>query len=402
MVWYGMVWYGMVWYGMVWYGMVWYGMVWYGMVWYGMVWYGMVWYGMVWYGMVWYGMVWHGMVWYGRQGRDFRRSRSPQRVPLFLRWRFTLTMFIYISFYDPYTVAHASGSPEEPTKMVAPASDLLGDLMKSLILFIGPAGADGNFEADYLYELESKSTIASDMKELVDYAANFMGAFSSWWSSGSAAERQFGDSGNKKFMAREERRSMTNKIDTHGEFDSTDRRRRCRLRSGERDRADATRPVQLFRLDGQTGDLQAEQAEQAEEFEKESRFEYLADDLSHELKAMKSFVATMGAMHEKQIEAIHVDNIFIPEYRQGGLPVPARLNRSVMRYLFGIHALQQHHHPQHEQYQQPTPPPSSFPPPWPPPLPPYRVIPATWPTPARQGYCYTARLHTVLHGVLHT
>ena len=61
----------------------------------------------------------------------------------------------------------------------------------------------------------------------------------------------------------------------------------------------------------------------------------------------------MGARHEKQIEAIHVDNIFIPEYRQGRLPVPARPNRSVMRFLFGIHALQQHHHPQHEQYQQP-------------------------------------------------
>ena len=97
---------------------------------------------------------------------------------------------------------------------------------------------------------------------------------------------------------------------------------------------------------------------QAEEFEKESRFEYLADDLSHELKAMKSFVATMGAMHEKQIKAIHVDNIF-PEYRQGGLPVPARLDRSVMRFLFGIHALHQHHHPQHEQYTATTPPPTT-------------------------------------------
>ena len=70
----------------------------------------------------------------------------------------------------------------------------------------------------------------------------------------------------------------------------------------------------------------------------------MIDDLSHELEAMKNSVATMaGAMHEKQIKAIHVDNIF-PEYRQGGLPVPARLNRSAMRYLFGTHALHQHHH----------------------------------------------------------
>ena len=101
---------------------------------------------------------------------------------------------------------------------------------------------------------------------------------------------------------------------------------------------------------------------QAEEFEKESRFEYLADDFSHELKAIKSFVVTIRAIDEKQIKAIHVDNIF-PEYRQGGLPVPARLNRSAMRYLFGTHALHQHHHPHHELCQQPTPPPSSCPPP---------------------------------------
>ena len=35
--------------------------------------------------------------------------------------------------------------------------------------------------------------IAADMKELVDCAANLMAAFSSWWSPGSAAERQFGE-----------------------------------------------------------------------------------------------------------------------------------------------------------------------------------------------------------------
>ena len=60
----------------------------------------------------------------------------------------------------------------------------------------------------------------------------------------------------------------------------------------------------------------------------------LADDLSHEMEAMKNSVATMGAMHEKQIKANHVDNIF-PEYLQGGLPVPVRLGRSAVRYLFG-------------------------------------------------------------------
>ena len=35
-----------------------------------------------------------------------------------------------------------------------------------------------------------------------------------------SVERQFGDNGNKKLMAREERRSITSKIDTHGKFDS--------------------------------------------------------------------------------------------------------------------------------------------------------------------------------------
>ena len=95
-------------------------------------------------------------------------------------------------------------------------------------------------------------------------------------------------------MAREERRSITSKIDTHGKFDS-----RVLQAMPVKEVAyenERTTPVlfQLFRLDGQTGDLQAEQAE---EYEKDSRVEYLADDLSHEMKAMKSFVTTMGAMH---------------------------------------------------------------------------------------------------------
>ena len=34
---------------------------------------------------------------------------------------------------------------------------------------------------------------------------------------------------------------------------------------------------------------------------------------------MQNFVSTIGAMHEKKIEAMHIDNIF-PEFRQGGLP----------------------------------------------------------------------------------
>ena len=222
-------------------------------------------------------------------------------------------------------------------------------------------------EAPELIEMEREDEDV--VKGVIDYAAGLMSAASSWWSSatGSAEERKLGDSGNFKIMACEERRSSTSKIDTYGEFD---------LRSVQAmpvnevaNQNEPTPPVlpQLFRLVGQIGHLQAEQAERVEKFEKESEFEYLNDNLSHELEAIKNSVSTMGAMHEKQIEAIDIDNIFIPECQQGGLPVPARIHRSVMRYLFGTHAFDQHHHPHHELCQQSTPPTSSYLPPWPPP-----------------------------------
>ena len=41
----------------------------------------------------------------------------------------------------------------------------------------------------------------------------------------------------------------------------------------------------------------------------------MTDKLSHEMEAKKNSVSTMGATHEKQIEAINIDNIFIPEYQ---------------------------------------------------------------------------------------
>ena len=59
--------------------------------------------------------------------------------------------------------------------------------------------ADGIFEADYSNELEEKSTIASDLKELADCVAGIMNAISSWLSSGKPAEHLFGDSSNKEF-----------------------------------------------------------------------------------------------------------------------------------------------------------------------------------------------------------
>ena len=97
---------------------------------------------------------------------------------------------------------------------------------------------------------------------------------------------------------------MTSKTDTHGELDS--RSLQAIPVKEVANQIEPTPPVltQLFRLVGQTRNLQADEMKQAEEFEKESRFEYLVNDLSHELKAMKYFVATMGAMHEKQIKAI--------------------------------------------------------------------------------------------------
>ena len=137
-----------------------------------------------------------------------------------------------------------------------------------------------------------------------------------------SAERVYGlwaGNGGVMTMAGEERRSITDKIDKYSEFD-----RRSAQTIAVEEMAiqnEPTRSVltQLFRLDGQTGHLQAYQAERAEEFEKESEYGYLTDKLSHEMKAKKNSVSTMRAKHEKQIEAINIDNIFIPEYQPGGL-----------------------------------------------------------------------------------
>ena len=55
------------------------------------------------------------------------------------------------------------------------------------------------------------------IKGVIKYASGLMSAASSWWSSasGSADELQFEDSGNNEINETcEERRSMTNKIDT--------------------------------------------------------------------------------------------------------------------------------------------------------------------------------------------
>ena len=133
------------------------------------------------------------------------------------------------------------------------------------------------------------------MKVVADYAAGFMSAASSWLSSGESAERQFGDNGNKKCMAREERRSTTSKIDTHGEFDSQLLQAMPVNEVANENKLTPPALPQLFGLDGQTKHLQAEQAEK---FEKESEYEYSTDNLSHEMKAMQNFVSTIRAMHK--------------------------------------------------------------------------------------------------------
>ena len=142
-------------------------------------------------------------------------------------------------------------------------------------LINGEVENQNKMDAPELIEMEREDEDV--VKGVIDYAAGLMSAASRWWSSasGSAEERQFGDSGNNEIMACEERRSMTNRIDTYGEFD---------LRSVQtiaaKEVASQNKPTppvlpKLFRLDGQTGRLQAEQADQAEEFEKELEFEYL-------------------------------------------------------------------------------------------------------------------------------
>jgi hypothetical protein len=154
-----------------------------------------------------------------------------------------------------------------------------------------------------------------------------------------STERLFGDSGTKEFMACEERRSSASKIDTHGKFESRSLQAMpVNEVANENEPTPPVIPSKIFQLNGQIGHLQADQAEQAEEVEKKSEFEYWTDNLSHEMKARQNFVSMIGAMHEKKIEAMHIDNIF-PECQQGGLPFPARLNRTSMRYLFGPHAL---------------------------------------------------------------
>ena len=103
------------------------------------------------------------------------------------------------------------------------------------------------------------------MKDLTDYAAGLVGAGSCWWRSGPAGESLFGNNGNHMIVGREERRSMTNKIDTHGEFE--DRSPQPMPVKEMASAIEPTRrgPVQDFSKFGQSGYREAEEAKQAEE-----------------------------------------------------------------------------------------------------------------------------------------
>ena len=94
------------------------------------------------------------------------------------------------------------------------------------------------------------------MKGVADYSAGLMSEISSWSSSASgsaASARQFGDSGNHMIVACEKRLSITNKINTHGNFDS--RLLQAISVKEVASQIEQTSLVlpQLFRLDGQTG-----------------------------------------------------------------------------------------------------------------------------------------------------
>ena len=261
-----------------------------------------------------------------------------------------------------------------------------GRFAEELIPDLRQNGDEDNEEDDYFNELRSPEIIKKGHLCDDDYDLEYDSDVDKVPETTPAAERLLGGADSFQNYMREQRESTTRSSDILAEIEP--RPFETIPTKEMANENEPTPPVlpKIFQLNGQIGHLQADQAEQAEEFEKESEFEYWTDNLSHEMKAIQNFVSTIGAMHEKKIEAMHIDNIF-PEYQQGGLPVPARLNRSAMRYLFGTHALHQHHHPHHELCQQPTSPPSSLPPPWPPPLPPYCVFPATWAATARQVIC---------------
>ena len=72
-------------------------------------------------------------------------------------------------------------------------------------------------ENDYFNELRSPEIITNHVFCDLDYDID---ADKVPVTTSPSAERQFGGSGNKKFMACEERRSSASKIDIHGEFDA--------------------------------------------------------------------------------------------------------------------------------------------------------------------------------------
>jgi hypothetical protein len=134
-------------------------------------------------------------------------------------------------------------------------------------------------------------------------------------------------------MACEERRSITNKIDMYGEFDIRSAQTIAVEEVAIKNEPTPSVLPKFFRLDGQTGHLQAEQ-EQSKQSKLRTgdregvRVRVFDRRLFARVEGHEKLRVTMGAMHEKQTEAIDIDNIFIPECRQGRLPVQARTKTS--------------------------------------------------------------------------
>ena len=95
--------------------------------------------------------------------------------------------------------------------MVAPASDLLGDLLKSFILFIGLPEMKNNLEGDYFDELRSPEIIMNDDLCINDYDLDMSNDVDELPITSPAAARLFGGDDGYQTYGREQRGSMTNR-----------------------------------------------------------------------------------------------------------------------------------------------------------------------------------------------
>ena len=126
-----------------------------------------------------------------------------------------------------------------------------------------------NVEADNQNKMEKADLVGMESEEndveenVIAYDAGLMSAVSSSSSSatGSAEERHYGDDGNFKSMAGEERRSITDKIDKYSKFDRRSAQTIAVVEAAIQNEPTPSVLNKLFWLDGQTGHLQSDRAE---------------------------------------------------------------------------------------------------------------------------------------------